>query len=231
MHWAFPPAVPWPRFLRLLRQADPPRGWLEEAAALPELRKRPLLLRWVAQHPKAPAHLRASLLARLPWRALAAIAQDAAAHPQARAQAVERLQSAWHGMTLGERRALASLCPRQLWSQVWRVRNAGVLGAFLSHPRLDLDHLVGLIQPPLHPAHLEALAGSRWLGVEPIAIQVLQGLDVGLASAQEGLVLGHGAPWIKSLSPESRLLAAGRLCFPPLRRACRTWAIPSTPEE
>jgi hypothetical protein len=231
MHWAFPPAVPWPRFLRLLRQADPPRGWLEEAATLPELRKRPLLLRWVAQHPKAPAHLRSTLLARLPWRALAAIAQDAAAHPQARSQAVERLQSTWQGLTLGERRALAPLCPRQLWPQVWRVREAGVLRAFLNHPRLDLDHLIGLIQPPLHHAQLDALAGSRWLGMEPLAHQVLQAIDVGLCAEQDGLVLGHGAPWIKSLSPESRLLAAGRLAFPALRRACRTWAIPSGPEE
>ena len=71
---------PWPRFLRLLRHPEPPRGWLEAAAELPELQKRPLLLRWIAQHPKAPAHLRARLLGRLPWRALAAVAADAAAH-------------------------------------------------------------------------------------------------------------------------------------------------------
>lgn len=231
MEWALPPAVPWPRFLRLLRRADPPRGWLEEAAALPELRKRPLLLRWVAQHPKASAHLRATLLARLPWRALAAIAQDAAAHPQARAQAVERLQVTWRGLTLGERRALAPQCPRQLWPQVWRVREVGVLGAFLTHPRLNPDHLLGLVQPPLHAAHLMALADSRWLGLEPLAFQVLLALDAGLAAGQEDLVLGHGAPWIKSLTPESRLVAASRLTHSPLRRACRTWAVPSGPEE
>ena len=37
--WALPPDVPWPRFLRLLRHTDPPRGWLEAAAELPELDK------------------------------------------------------------------------------------------------------------------------------------------------------------------------------------------------
>lgn len=215
----------------MLRRADPPRGWLEEAAALPELRKRPLLLRWVAQHPKASAHLRATLLGRLPWRALAALAQDAAAHPQARSQAVERLQASWPGLTLGERRALAPLCPRQMWALVWRTREGGVLRAFLTHPRLDLEHLLNLIQPPLHPTHLEALANSRWLGAEPLAFQVLIALDQGLAGQAAGLVLGHGAPWIKSLAPEARLVAAGRLTHPPLRRACRTWAVPSAPEE
>ena len=34
------PAASWPRFLRQLRHADPPRGWLEAAAEVPELRKR-----------------------------------------------------------------------------------------------------------------------------------------------------------------------------------------------
>ncbi len=231
MEWALPPAVSWPRFLRLLRKADPPRGWLEEAAAIPELRKRPLLLRWIAQHPKAPAHLRASLMGRLPWRALAAIAQDPAAHPQARALAAEKLHHLWRGLTLGERRSLASLSPRQLWPMIWRVRDEGVLGAFLRHPRLSLDHLLGLLQPPLRADQLEALTASPWRETEPLCLRVLEVLDAAMAEGQEGIVLGHGAPWIKALDPETRLLAASRMSHPPLRRACRTWALPSAPEE
>ena len=231
MEWALPPAVSWPRFLRLLRKTDPPRGWLEEAAAIPELRKRPLLLRWIAQHPKASAHIRASLMGRLPWRALAAIAQDPAAHPQARTMAVEKLQQLWQGLSMGERRSLAPLCPRPLWPKIWRVRDEGVLAAFLCHHHLSLELLIGLVQPPLHASHFEALMASPWREAEPLALQVLKALDAALVAGQEGLVLGHGAPWIKALGPDVRLLAASHLTHPPLRRACRTWAVPSAPEE
>lgn len=216
--WALPPDLPWPRFLRLLRHPDPPRGWLEQAAELPELRKRPLLLRWIAQHPKAPAHLRATLLARLPWRALAAVAGDAAAHPQARQQATEKLQQLWAGMTLGERRSLALHAPRQLWTLVWRTPAQGVLAAFLQHPRLGLDQLVALIQPPLRPIQADALATSRWREIGPVAEQVLRVLDRSLALPDSGLALGHAVPWIRALDEEARILAASRIFTPALRR-------------
>ncbi len=216
--WALPPDVPWPRFLRLLRQPDPPRGWLEAAAELPELKKRPLLLRWIAQHPKAPAHLRAQLLARLPWRALAAVAADAAAHPQARQQATEKLQQQWPTLTTGERRSLAIHAPRQLWSLVWKAPTTTVLSAFLQHPKLGLDSLIALIQPPLRPAQVEALAASRWREAGPVAEQVLQALDQSLALPDSGLALGHAAPWIKALDDEARILAASHVLTPALRR-------------
>jgi hypothetical protein len=216
--WALPPELPWPRFLRLLRQPDPPRGWLEAAADLPELEKRPLLLRWVAQHPKAPAHLRSRLLVRLPWRALAAVAADTAAHPQARQQATEKLQQQWPTMTLGERRSLAMHAPRQLWSLVWKAPAASVLAGFLQHPKLGLEALVALIQPPLRPSQAEALAESRWREVEPVAEQVLQALDRSLALPDSGLALGHAAPWIRALDEETRILAASRIFTPALRR-------------
>lgn len=216
--WALPPEVPWPRFLRMLRRPDPPRGWLEAAADLPDLKKRPLLLRWIAQHPKAPAHLRASLLARLPWRGLAAVAGDAAAHPQARQQATEKLQQLWAVMTTGERRSLALHAPRPLWAAVWRTPDVGVLLAFLQHPRLGLDPLVALVQPPLRPAQAEALAHSRWREAGPVAEQVLQALDQTLSLADSGLALGHAAPWIRALDDEARILAASRITTPSLRR-------------
>lgn len=216
--WALPPDLPWPSFLRLLRHPEPPRGWLEAAAALTELKKRPLLLRWVAQHPKAPAHLRAKLLPRLPWRALAAVAEDAAAHPQARQQATEKLQQLWTVLTLGERRSLALHAPRALWPLVWRTPSGGVLDAFLQHPRLGLEALTAQVQPPLRPVQIEALARSRWLEAEPLAHQVLQVLDRSLALPESGLVLGHAAPWIRVLGEEARILAASRLETPALRR-------------
>ena len=216
--WALPPDLPWPRFLRLLRQPDPPRGWLEAAADLPELKKRPLLLRWIAQHPKAPAHLRARLLARLPWRALAAVAADPAAHPQARQQATEKLQQQWPLLTPGERRSLALQVPRPLWPLVWKAPTASVLAAFLQHPRLGLEALVALIQPPLRPIQAEALAASRWGEVGPVAEQVLQVLDQSLALPDSGLALGHAVPWIKALDDEARILAASRLLTPALKR-------------
>lgn len=216
--WPLPPALPWPRFLRLLRHPEPPQGWLEAAAALPELRKRPLLLRWIAQHPKAPAHLRATLLTRLPWRALAAVAGDAAAHPQARQQATEKLQQLWTGMTLGERRSLALHAPRQLWGLVWQAPAEGVLAAFLQHPKLGLDPLVALIQPPLRPAQADALAASRWREAGPVAEAVLRALDRSLARPESGLVLGHAVPWIRALDDEARILAASRTITPALRR-------------
>lgn len=216
--WALPPEVPWPRFLRMLRLADPPRGWLEAAAELPELRKRPLLLRWIAQHPKATAHLRSRLLARLPWRALAAIALDSAAHPQARQQATEKLQRQWPGLTLGERRSLALQAPRALWSTIWRSPSASVVGAFLRHPQLGLESLVALVQPPLRPAQADALAGSRWRESAPLAEQLLLALDRSLDLPDSGLALGHGAPWIRILDEEARILAAARVLHPALRR-------------
>ena len=216
--WALPPELPWPRFLRLLRHPDPPRGWLEAAAELPELKKRPLLLRWIAQHPKAPAHLRAMLMARLPWRALAAVAADAAAHPQARQQATEKLQQLWPGMTLGERRSLALHAPRPLWGLVWRAPATGVLAAFLQNPKLGLEQLVSLIQPPLRPPQAEALAASRWRESSPVAEQVLRALDRSLTLPDSGLVLGHAVPWVKALDDEARILSASRTVNPALRR-------------
>jgi hypothetical protein len=202
----------------MLRQPDPPRGWLESAADLPELKKRPLLMRWIAQHPKAPAHLRSRLLARLPWRALVAVASDAAAHPQARQQATEKLQQQWAALTTGERRSLAIHAPRPLWPLVWRAPAASVLAAFLQNPKLGLEALVALIQPPLRPAQAEALAASRWLEAGPVADQALQALDQSLALPDSGLALGHAAPWIKVLDDEARILAASRILTPALRR-------------
>lgn len=202
----------------MLRRPDPPKGWLEAAADLPELRKRPLLLRWIAQHPKASAHLRSQLLPRLPWRALAAIAGDASAHPQARQQATEKLQQLWPGLTLGERRSLALHAPRQLWPLIWRAPHGGILAAFLQNPRLGLEALVALIQPPLRPAQIETLAQSRWLESRPVAEQTLQALDRSLDLPESGLALGHAAPWIKALDAEARLLAACRIVTPSLRR-------------
>ena len=218
VQWALPPEVPWPRFLRLLRHPEPPRGWLEAAAELPELKKRPLLLRWIAQHPKAPAHLRSRLLARLPWRALAAVATDAGAHPQARQQATEKLQQLWPILTIGERRSLAIHAPRPLWSLVWRTPATAVLSAFLQHPKLGLEALLALIQPPLRPAQTEALAVSHWRETSPVAEQVLQALDRSLTLPDSGLVLGHAAPWIKAMPEETRILAASRILTPSLRR-------------
>ncbi|MDP1831384.1 MAG: hypothetical protein Q8K67_04950 [Geothrix sp.] len=216
--WALPPDVPWPRFLRLLRHPDPPRGWLESAAELPELKKRPLLLRWIAQHPKASAHLRSRLMARLPWRGLAAVAADPAAHPQARQQATEKLQQLWPILTTGERRSLALHAPRPLWALVWRTPAISVLAAFLQHPKLGLEALTALIQPPLRPPQAEALAASRWRECGPVAEQVLQALDRSLALPDSGLALGHAAPWIKALDEDTRLLAASRIVTPTLRR-------------
>jgi len=216
--WGLPPEVPWPRFLRLLRQPDPPRGWLEAAADLRELKKRPLLLRWIAQHPKAPAHLRSRLLARLPWRALVAVAADPGAHPQARQQATEKVQQLWATLTTGERRSLAIHAPRPLWPLVWRAPAVSVLQAFLQHPKLGLEALVALIQPPLRPPQADALATSRWREIGPVAEQVLRALDQTLAQPDSGLVLGHAAPWVKALDEEARILAASRTLTPALRR-------------
>ncbi len=210
--------MPWPRFLRLLRLPDPPPGWLEAAVNLPEMKKRPLLLRWVAQHAKAPAHLRSRLMARLPWRAMAAVAADPAAHPQARQQATEKLQRLWPGLTTGERRSLALHAPRPLWGLVWKAPVASVLESFLQHPKLGLDSLLALIQPPLRPPQAEALAASRWRESGPVAEQVLTALDRSLALPDSGLVLGHAAPWIKALDEETRILVASRILTPTLRR-------------
>ena len=216
--WALPPDLPWPQFLRLLRRPEPPSGWLAAAADLPELQKRPLLLRWIAQHPKAPAHLRARLLPRLPRRSLAAVAADAGAHPQAKQQATEKLQHLWAGLTAGERRSLAPQAPRPLWPLVWRTPSPAVLEAFLRHPHLGLEGLLALVQPPLRPAQAEALAGSPWFGASPLAEQVLVILDRTLALPESGLALGHGAPWIKALEPAERIRIANRITTPALRR-------------
>lgn len=231
MSWSLPPELPWPQFLRLLRAPSPPKGWLEAAADLPEMRKRPALLRWVAQHPKASAHLRASLMPRLPYKALSSVAWDASAHPQARVMASDRLQSLWAGMTLGERKALAPLTPKVLWPAILRIHDEGLIAAFLAHPKLSAESLQRLLQPPVKPVVLDALARSKWLGLEPLAFRVLELVDHGLLREEPGLALGHAAPWIKSIEPTARLIMATRLSFPPLRKACRAWAIPSQADE
>ena len=231
VEWSLPPQLPWPQFLRLLRHPSPPRGWLEAASELPEVQKRPLLLRWIAQHGKAPTHLRLSLLPRLPWRALCEIAGDGAAHPQARAMAVERLQLLWGTLSAGERSSLALRAPSQLWLAIWRARETRVLASFLQHPRLGMEALVALIQPPLRPEQAEALVQSRWRELIPIAHQVLGAMDQAFLAPECPLVLGHAAPWIRTLPPEERLLAAASLTHPPLRRMTRAWALPEEGRE
>lgn len=223
MEWSLPPAD-WPRFLRQLRHPAPPPGWLEAAAELPEMRRRPLLLRWIAQHPKSPTFLRLKLLSRLPWRPLAQIADDPAAHPQARSWSHERLQALWTSLSTGERRSLAPLAPQGLWQQVWKTPDTRTLAAFLNHPKLGLPRLLALLQVPLRAPQLDALLQSRWHEQEPLAEQVLEVLDRSLGLPEHGLVLGMAAPWIKVLQPESRLFLSARLRHPPLRRMVRAWA-------
>lgn len=230
MDWPLPPELPWPRFLRLLRHPAPPRGWLEAAADLPEVQKRPILLRWIAQHPKLPEHLRMRMLPRLPWRMLTSIAEDASAHPQARASAVERLLVLWGGLSLGERRSLALRAPRPLWPMIWKLRDRGTIQSFLQHQKLGVENLVAMIQPPLLPGHADALAASKWRELSLVAHQVLAAMDRTFQLPEHGLVLGQAAPWIKALDPEERLLAASRLSHPPLRRMTRAWALPQ-PED
>lgn len=222
--WGLPPDLPWARFLRLLRRADPPRGWLEAAASLDDLRRRPLLLRWIAQHPKAPAHLRAQLMGRLPWRALAAVAQDASAHPQARAQSVERLVQVWPGLSTGERRSLALLAPRPLWRLAWKSPDAGVVRSLLLNPGLSLESLLALTQPPLTLAQAEALPLSPWRESNALAMQVLRALDKALALPEPALVLGQAAPWVRGLDPEAAIEAASGVSHPALRRLIRSRA-------
>lgn len=232
MEWSLPPELPWPQFLRMLRHPSPPRGWLEAAAELGDIQKRPLLLRWIAQHRKTPEALRLRLLTRLPWRPLAAIAMDPAAHPKARSLAIERLQVMWGGMSTGERRSFAYQSPRPMWPMVWKVRQTEVILAFLQHSRLNWEHLVSMIQPPLLPTHLDALARSKWREIQPVAHQVLWAMDRTLDLPECGLVLGQAAPWIKALSMEERLIAAARLTHPALRKMTRAWALPEVePEE
>lgn len=222
--WGLPPDLPWARFLRLLRRPDPPRGWLEAAAAIEDLRRRPLLLRWIAQHPKTSAHLRARLMGRLPWRALAAVAQDSSAHPHARAQSVERLTQHWPSLSLGERRSLALLAPMPLWRLAWKSPDAGVVRSLLLNPRLGLEALLGLLQPPLTLAQAEALPQSPWRDSTVLAMQVLRGLDKALALPEPALVLGQAVPWIRGLDPEAAIEAAAGVSHPALRRLIRSRA-------
>jgi hypothetical protein len=189
-----------------------------------DLRRRPLLLRWIAQHPKAPAHLRARLMGRLPWRALAAVAQDASAHPQARAQSVERLVQGWPGFSMGERRSLALLAPRPLWQLAWKSPDAGVVGNLLLNPKLSLEGLLALIQPPLTPAQAVALPPSPWRDSVVLAMQVLRALDRTLALPEPGLVLGQAAPWIRGLGAEEAIEVAAGITHPALRRIIRSRA-------
>ena len=188
------------------------------------MRRRPLLLRWVAQHPKAPAHLRITLLGRLPWRALAAITHDAAAHHQARTQATERLQTLWPVMTTGERIALALHAPRPLWRLVWKVPDVRVLANFLHNPRLSPELLSNLIQPPLTLAQAEALPLAPWRDSSFLAHRVLEAMDATFRHPANALVLGQALHWIKVLEGEEAIHAASRIAHPPLRRMVRARA-------
>ena len=218
MNWLLPPEIPWPQFLRLLRRPGPPRGWLEAAADIPDVRKRPMLLKWIAQHRSTPAHLRVRLISRLPWRALASISWDPSAHPQARAQSVERLQALWSGLTTGERRVFAYMAPRQMWPMVWKVRDAGVISAFLKHPKLGLEMIVNLIQAPIFPTHIEALKASRLSDYAPIAKQVIPAIDKSLQLPNHGLALGMAARWIRRLDKRDLRQVHSQLNHPLLKR-------------
>jgi len=231
VEWSLPPQLPWPQFLRLLRHPSPPKGWLEAAAEIPDVQRRPALLRWLAQHRKTSAQLRATLLPRLSLRALCDITGDASAHPQARTMANERLQAQWSGITTGERRILALHAPRQLWPSIWRVMDERVLASFLQNPRLGHEALVALIQPPLSAVHAEALTQSLWREFIPVAHQVLWAMDQTFRGPDCMLVLGHAAPWIRALPMEERLIAAARIAHPPLRKMTRAWALPELDPE
>ncbi|MBS1765916.1 MAG: hypothetical protein JST05_00730 [Acidobacteria bacterium] len=219
--WGLPPDLPWARFLRLLRRPDPPRGWLEMAASLDDLARRPLLLRWIAQHPKAPAHLRARLLGRLPWRALAAIAHDASAHPQARAQSVDRLLQGWSRLSLGERRSLALAAPPPLWPLAWKSPDTGILERLIQNPRMSLEALLRLAHAPLTAHQADALARSAWRESPALAMQVLRAMDRSLALPEPNVVLGQATVWILALSPDEAVEAASALAHPTLRRIVR----------
>lgn len=146
--------------------------------------------------------------------------------------ATERLQVLWGGITMGERRPFAMHAPRQLWPNIWKVRDARVIGSFLLHPKLGYEALVALIQPPLSPEHSEALVRSRWLEILPVAHQVIWAMDRTFRGPDCPLVLGHAAPWIKALPMEERLVASARIAYPPLRKMTRAWALPEMePEE
>ena len=219
--WGLPPGLPWARFLRLLRRPDPPRGWLEIAAGLDDMARRPQLLRWIAQHPKAPAHLRARLLGRLPWRALAAIAHDASAHPQARAQSVERLLQSWPMLSLGERRSLALAAPPPLWRLAWKSPDHGVIERLLQNPRVSLEGLLRLVQAPLSAPQADALARSPWKDSTALAMQALRAMDQTLAMPEPAVVLGQATIWIRILTAEEAIEAAASLSHPALRRIVR----------
>jgi hypothetical protein len=119
-----------------------------------------------------------------------------------------------------------------MWGLVWKVRDLGVIYAFLQHPKLGTEPLVAMIQPPLMPTHADALARSKWREIAPVAHQVLHAMDRTFQMPEPGLVLGQAAPWIKALSMEDRLLAAARMSYPPLRKMTRAWALPEVePEE
>jgi len=128
-------------------------------------------------------------------------------------------------LTTGERRSLAQVAPPQLWPAIWKVRDAGVLAAFLRHARLNHEALGALLQPPLTFQQAEALQDSRWRQSIPVAHAVLVALDQTLARPDSGLVLGLGAAWLLALEPEECLIAASRLAHPPLRRMARGRAV------
>jgi hypothetical protein len=119
------------------------------------------------------------------------------------------------------------MAPRQIWPAIWKVRDAGVIASFLQHPKLGLDHVVALIQPPLLPTHLDALSASKWRAACPVAFQVLDAMDKSFQFPEPPIVLGQAAPWIKVLSEEERVLAASRMTHPPLRLMTRAGRSPT----
>lgn len=217
MIWQLPPDIPWPQFLKLLRRPNPPREWLEAAADIPDVRKKPMLLRWIAQHRSSSSHLRVSLISRLPWRALAEITWDPIAHPQARAQSVERLQLLWAGLAIGERRTFAGLAPRQMWPLVWKIKDSRVISAFLRHPKLSLEMLISLIQAPISATHIEALQTSHLKDIIPIARQIIFAIEKSLLLPDHGLVPSMAAQWIRKLDAEYSQITYSELKNPLLR--------------
>lgn len=204
-------------------------SWLREAAEAPLVLQDARLQVLIAQHRNTPAEVRVNLIRLLPLASVVAILDSHDLTPDTRFLCTVHVNQAWAKMAAAERQAFAEVATEPIWDLLWRTADATTLSGFLNNPRLGPLDLARLIQPPLTRAQAEALQESRFRANQDVIFRVLTAMALSFHDPGTDLVLGLAAPWIKTLTPQERLLLAPALSYPPMERLAELWGTRISP--
>jgi len=200
-----------------------PGTWIREAVKTLMVQASTPYLRQVAEHPNTPDDVRLNVIRSLPMDELVDMVEAPFAEAATRTACTVYLIQAWGKMTPGMRAAFAGMAPAPFWELIWKSGEATSLAAFLGNSRLNAAALTFLIQPPLTRDQAEALQNSRFRADKGIIFQVLTAMAQSFQDPATDLVLGHAAPWLRTLEPQDRLALAPDLDYVPMQRLARLW--------